>query len=152
MCPSTWNLADMKIRNRADMKIRTPRTYQPMCIPRIMLHSLAESCTGSTHGRPDQNFNKILDQTTKLTKLEVILDDQLDLPRPTDPSPTEISHFDRLDFSKAKILKLSRDLGRIWTESVREEFPSDRTYRPACVLLLTAAHDTSSMDQVSEKS
>lgn len=54
--------------------------------------------------------------------------------------------FDHLNFSKARILKLSDDLARIWTHSVHEGHPADRTARPTCVLLLTAMH-TSGLDE-----
>ncbi|KAF2533223.1 hypothetical protein F2Q70_00031437 [Brassica cretica] len=49
-----------------------------------------------------------------------------------------IFEFDHQEFSKATILKLSDDLGHIWSSSVREKLHSGRTDRPAHVLVLTA--------------
>ena len=49
-----------------------------------------------------------------------------------------IFEFDHQEFSKAMILKLSDDLGHIWSSSVREKLHSGRTDRPAHVLVLTA--------------
>ncbi|KAF3599232.1 hypothetical protein F2Q69_00034314 [Brassica cretica] len=49
-----------------------------------------------------------------------------------------IFEFDHQEFSKATILKLSDDLGHIWSSSVSEKLHSGRTDRPAHVLVLTA--------------
>ncbi|KAF3504266.1 hypothetical protein F2Q69_00042829 [Brassica cretica] len=49
-----------------------------------------------------------------------------------------IFEFDHQELSKAMILKLSDDLGHIWSSSVREKLHSGRTDRPAHVLVLTA--------------
>ena len=49
-----------------------------------------------------------------------------------------IFEFDHQEFSKATILKLSDDLGHIWSSSVREKLHSGRTDCPAHVLALTA--------------
>lgn len=55
-------------------------------------------------------------------------------------------NFDHLNFSKARILKLSEDLTHAWTHSVREGHPVDHADHPACILLLTAVH-TPSLDE-----
>ncbi|KAF2554079.1 hypothetical protein F2Q68_00034335 [Brassica cretica] len=55
-------------------------------------------------------------------------------------------NFDHQNFSKARILHLSEDLGHVWTRLVREEHPAVRTDRPVCVHLFTAVH-TSSPDE-----
>lgn len=52
-----------------------------------------------------------------------------------------IVQFDLQDFSKARILKFSEDLGYIWDKSVREEIPSGRVDCPARVLLLTTGRE-----------
>ncbi|KAF3564148.1 hypothetical protein DY000_02016474 [Brassica cretica] len=54
-----------------------------------------------------------------------------------------IFEFDHQEFSKAMILKLSDDLGHIWSSSVREKLHSGRTDHPAHVLVLTAAPNDS---------
>ncbi|KAF8105949.1 hypothetical protein N665_0151s0042 [Sinapis alba] len=46
--------------------------------------------------------------------------------------------FHHPNFSKARILHLSEDLGHAWTRLVHEDHPADRPDQPACVLLLTA--------------
>ncbi|KAF2561432.1 hypothetical protein F2Q70_00017707 [Brassica cretica] len=57
-----------------------------------------------------------------------------------------IRHFDQfmnfyhLNFSKARILKLSDDLASIWSRSVRENHPSDHMDRTGRILLLTVGH------------
>ncbi|KAF3507055.1 hypothetical protein F2Q69_00005021 [Brassica cretica] len=49
-----------------------------------------------------------------------------------------IMYFSFGNFSKARILKLSEDLGFVGTQLVRSERPADLADRPAYVLILTA--------------
>ena len=47
-------------------------------------------------------------------------------------------NFDDQNFSKARILQLSKDLGRAGTKLAHEPYPADRPERATPVLLLTA--------------
>ncbi|KAF3555304.1 hypothetical protein F2Q69_00013058 [Brassica cretica] len=49
-------------------------------------------------------------------------------------------NFEHLNFSKARILHLSEDLGRAWSSLVHETYPTDHTDSPTYVVLLTAVH------------
>ncbi|KAF3574355.1 hypothetical protein F2Q69_00059872 [Brassica cretica] len=89
---------------------------------------------------------------TELTVLNLVFPDQLDKlglmiePESTSNAPIRIqtvaSHFSSgwavpHEFSKATILKLSDDLGHIWSSSVREKLHSDCADCLAHVLVLT---------------
>ena len=50
----------------------------------------------------------------------------------------QFMHFDHPNLSKAQILHLSEDLGRLWSKMVQETDKTEQTDRPATVLLLAA--------------
>ncbi|KAF3607979.1 hypothetical protein DY000_02048258 [Brassica cretica] len=50
----------------------------------------------------------------------------------------QFMHFDHLNLSKAQILHLSEDLGRLWSKMARKTDKSVQTDQPATVLILTA--------------
>ncbi|KAF2620587.1 hypothetical protein F2Q68_00038699 [Brassica cretica] len=110
---------------------------------------------------PDQNKDQadqnnsaeIHDQISKLTVPELVLSSHLDKPKTTaEPDLTWIVRFPKMittslswsvwrepNFSKARIIKLSEDLGRI---SALLDHPVDCPGRPAFVQLLTATFPT----------
>ncbi|KAF2592461.1 hypothetical protein F2Q70_00043075 [Brassica cretica] len=99
-------------------------------------------------------------ESGKELRLEPRPDDRTDrtgarLPRPTRQAKTDAEcpdertdgsagqydqflNFDDQNFSKARILQLSKDLGRVGTKLAHEPYPADRPERATPVLLLTA--------------
>ncbi|KAF2548692.1 hypothetical protein F2Q70_00021501 [Brassica cretica] len=52
----------------------------------------------------------------------------------------QFMNFEHLNFSKARILHLSEDLGRAWSSLIHGTYPADHTESPTYILLLTAVH------------
>ncbi|KAF8105370.1 hypothetical protein N665_0158s0052 [Sinapis alba] len=110
-------------------------------------HSKDDSRTRLSLGREDHEDKHAF---TLLGRLEHSDQRASDLQSVFDP----FLDFHHPNFSKARILHLSEDLGHAWTRLIHQDHPTDRPNQPACVLLLTVmdAIDTNEPGRVGEGS
>ncbi|KAG5388194.1 hypothetical protein IGI04_029735 [Brassica rapa subsp. trilocularis] len=109
---------------------RTDRTGSSLS--RTTRQSQTDGQARSNLGRAEQGTGRDFSLLARLERTDRI-DELID---PFD----QFMHFDHPNPSKAQILHLSEDLGRLWSKMVQETDKTEQTDRPATVLLLAAVH------------
>ncbi|KAF2578085.1 hypothetical protein F2Q68_00002767 [Brassica cretica] len=131
------------------LEIRPIRTTQTRFVYLAVPTRTIEPCTTSTRLHPGWSLDQTRIQTSELTKPVRFLPSHLDKPKPTaEPDLTWIMRFPKMietslswsvwrepNSSKAPIIQLSEDLGRM---STLLDQPTDCPGRPAFIQLLTA--------------
>ncbi|KAG5415389.1 hypothetical protein IGI04_002956 [Brassica rapa subsp. trilocularis] len=107
---------------------RTDRTGSSLS--RTTRQSQTDGQARSNLGRAEQGTGRDFSLLARLERTDRI-DELID---PFD----QFMHFDHPNPSKAQILHLSEDLGRLWSKMVQETDKTEQTDRPATVLLLAA--------------